>query len=369
MPDKNKVLHLVSADCDWESAMRIATLAAALRERGLGSVVTAPGDSRLREFAEAAGVQTTDFELTNSLNPMRWIALSRLIKATNAGVVHVHDAGAAVLLSRTRRLASVPGIVATRYDLRRSPVGAEYHGAGAVVCPSEALAGVFRKIPAAAGKTRVVYDGVNMASADRALEERDNLRAAYRNAYCPKNEKPLFLVNIAPLEDGCGHADLLEAMTEIIAALPQTHLFIMGEGPLRGDLDRQARIMALDKFVDFLEPDKAFSRLLAAADLYVSASRNDVSGFMVQAAMAAGRAAVLAESGCYPELIEAGKSGIFAAGDNAVAFKDAIMDLLENRTQREHFGRMAKARAAKMFDISVQAEAMADIYKNIAGNA
>lgn len=364
MPDLTKVLHLVSADCEWEPAFRIAGLAAALREHGLHSAVTAPEHSRLWEFAEAAGVEIVPHAVENSANPLRWRELSKLIKEFEPGVVHVHDTEAARLLSRAGMFGSPAAVVTTRYDLRTQPVSAEYgKGVKAVICPSQALADVFVKSAGSGDAVKVVFDGVNLAAADRSLEERDELRIKYRDAYCPQKEKPLFLVNISPLEADSHHADVLEAFSEVVAALPQSHLFIMGEGGTREELERQIRIMALEKDVSILEPDKAFNRLLAVADLYVAASGNDVSGFMLQAAMASGRAAAVAKAGCYEELAENGKTGVFAAGSDAEALKNAMMELLQNRTRREHLGRMAKARAVKMFNIATQAGIIADIYR------
>ena len=366
MLNSTRILHLVSADGDWEPAVRVIGLAAALREHGLSSAITAPDHSRLWEVAEAAGVEVIDYTLESSLNPLRWMDLSKMIKSTASAIIHSHDPEASRLLSRSKMFSGDTAVVTSRYDLKTQPGAAEYGAAvKAIVCPSEALAESFRKHNDAAQKVRVVYDGVALPTADRALEERDVLRTRYREAYCPNKEKPLFIVNIAPLEPGHGQADLLEAMTEVVAALPQTHLFIMGEGTLREELERQVKITALDKDVAFLEPDKAFIRLLAASDLFVSASDNDVSGFMVQAAMAASTAVVLKNAGCYPELIEDGKTGVFTPGPGVDGLKAGILDLLENRNRREHLGRMAKARAEKAFNMAGQAGRIAEIYGEV----
>ena len=362
-----KILHLVSAESDWEPAVRVVALAAALREFGLNSAITAPDHSRLWEVAEAAGVEVVDYSLESSLNPLRWRDLSKTLKSAEAGIIHAHDADAAKLLARARMFSGATATATSRYDLRSQPTAAEYAaGVDAVICPSEALAEVFRKNKEAAGKVRVVFDGAPLALANHALEERDGIRLRYRDAYCPHKEKPLFIVNVAPLESGSGQADILEAMTEIVAALPQTHLFVMGEGSLREELERQVKITALEKDVSFLEPDKAFVRLLAAADLYVSCNDNDVSGFMVQTAMAAAKPIVAKKTGCGEELIEDGKCGLLLADGGAASIKAALLDLLENRTRREHFGRMAKARADKLFDIANQAGRIAEIYGEIA---
>lgn len=362
MPDKNKILHLVPADCDWESALRIAGLAAALREHGFTSAITSPDHSRLWEFAEAAGVENIAYSLEPSYNPLRWLELSKLIKQSDAAIVHLHEPEAARMFSHANRFLPKLVAVSSRYNLRTQPTAVECGGGiDAVVCSSAFLADSFHRL-GATQKVSVIFDGIPSPMAERAVEERDRLRIQLRDAYCPDKEKPLFVVNMAPLEEDSGQADILEAMAEIIAVLPQTHLVIMGEGALREELYRQIRIMALEKDVVIIEPDKAFVRILAAADVYVSASKNDVSGVMIQAAMMTGRATALVESGCHSELAEDGKTAIFAHGAGALPLRDAILELLENRTRREHIGRLAKARALKEFDMTETAKKTAEIY-------
>lgn len=365
MSEQKKILHLVSADGNWEPFVRVTSLAAALREHGFATAVAAPNHSRLWELAEGAGVEVVAYTLERSINPLRWKEMATMIAGTGADIVHVHDPDSATLLSRAGMFMDKTDIVTSRYELQTPIAGAEYGGkVKAVACPSQTIADGFAKSGAPADKIHVVPGGVNMAMAERSEEERAAIRAFFRDTYCPEKEKPLFLVNMAPLDDVGSHRELLEAMPEILAALPQTHLFIMGEGPQLEELKRQRKITALKGDVTFLEPDKAFHRLLAAADIYVSWSRNDASGLMVQTAMAAGRSVVLRNSGCYGELIENGKSGIFAA-EGVDNLRDALLALLESRPRREKLGKQAKARAARLFDMKELAGKMAKIYRTL----
>lgn len=365
MLESSKILHLASANCEWEAAVNIATLAAGLREHGLFSAITAPEHSRLQEVAEAAGVEVIPYSLGGTVNPLRWLQLSRLIKEREFEFVHAHDVEAATMLSRAGLFGKSVGVATTRYDLRRPPSSVEFDsGVDVIICPSQALADIFAKTERR-GNVKVVYDGVNINLANLALEDRSVLRTKFRDDYCKHKEKPLFIVNIAPLEKESRHSLLLEAMTEIVVVRPQAHLIIMGEGSLAQELVRQCKVFALSKDVTFLEPDKAFVRLLAAADLYVSPSLEDISGFMIQAAMATGTATVLTRTGCFPEMIEDGRTGVFVAENGEQPLRTAMVDLLENRHHRESVGKQAKQRAAKMFNNTVQSGMVAEIYREV----
>ncbi len=367
MPDTNRILHLISPDGNWEPFARVTAIAASMREQGFASIIAAPDHSRLWELAEAAGVEVVDFALEKSLNPLRWREVGDMITKTGAGLVHAHDRESAMLLKRARLFAKDAAVATSRYDLQEAPHAAEFgRGVDMVICPSEAMAEAMRGRGAPAEKIRVVYDGASMALADRSADEREAIRARLRELYAPGKEKPLFLVNISPLDGTGGHADMLEIMPDILAALPQTHLFLMGEGEEAAELKRRINILAIGDGVSIIEPDKAFHRMLAGADVYVAPSGRDVSGFMVQAAMMAGRGVAARRGGCYGELIEDGKSGVFAKGDGAPELRDAVLELLRNRSRREQIGKLARARAAKLFSVSELSGKMAAIYREMA---
>lgn len=362
--DPKRILHLISASGNWEPFTRVAGLAAAMREHGYSSAVAAPDHSRLWEMAEGAGVDVVDYTLERSLNPLRWKDLAAMIKASGAGIVHTHDADAAALVARAGLFLGNPGIVTSRYDMDGGVSGAEHGGkVNAVVCASQAMAEMYLAAGAPKEKVHVVYSGANEAVAARSEEERSGIRAAYRDQYCPDNEKPLFIVSIAPFTaNGC-QQDFLEAMPDILAALPQAHLFLMGEGPNRDELQRQMKLLAIKNEVTLLEPDKAYHRLLAAADLYVAWAKDDYAGLMAQAAMTAGRGVLLRNSGCHEELVESGVSGVLAnAGSGADSLKTAALDILTNRSRREKLGAGAKRRAAQQFGSKACAAKLAEIY-------
>ncbi|MCD8351228.1 MAG: glycosyltransferase family 4 protein [Planctomycetaceae bacterium] len=360
MPDRTRILHLVAHDGNWEPFIRIASLAAALREHGFHSLVAAPDHSRLWELSEAAGVEMLDYTLTSSFNPLRWRELGNLIKSADVGLVHLHDRVSGKLLSWARMFAGSIAVVATRYEIESSYGNADYgSGIDCVAAPSHVMKKEYLESGAPEDKLAVVYAGINIATADRAGEERDVLRATFRQQYCPDKEKPLFLINIAPLDESSHQMALLEVLPDILAARPQTHAVIMGEGPLLDDLQRRRKILALENDVTIVEPDKAYHRLLAAGDCYVAMSADDGAGLMVQAAMAAGRGVVATSSGCYAELVDDGKTGVVVPREEV---KDAIIDMLQNRTRREHLGRLAKAKAQKSFLMADRAGEMAALY-------
>lgn len=367
MSDNNpRVLHLISAEGNWEPFNGIVALTAALREYGIISVIAAPDHSRLWEMAEAAGVETVDYTLERSINPFRWKELGALVQSVNVDLVHSHDADAAALLSRSRIFGGATKVVASRYDMRSRPESAELGGGvDAIISPSEVMAELYRNSGAPAEKIHVVYCGVNRDTIDRAAEERDSIRASMRETYCPTVEKPRFLASIAPFDKAGNQKLLIEAMPDVLAALPQAHLFLMGDGQDREELERVANLNAVTDAVTFFEPDKAFHRLLAATDLYLAPGVGDASGFMVEAAMTAGCCVLAIDSGCHRELLDNGSCGVLADEKGENNFKSNMLSILKNRSRRDQLGKLARARARKEFAAQDQAKKAADIYRSL----
>lgn len=368
MSENTKVLHLVSTHGNWEPFVSIVALSAALREQGVSSVVAAPELSLLKEMADASGVETIEYSPERTINPFRWKELAALIKKTGASIVHVHDIDTAVLMARAHMFAYECKVVVTRYDTTAPIASAEYGGGvNAAICPSETLAKLYVDRGADKNKIHVIRSGINLAATDRALEEQEVIRAYYREHFCPAKEKPRFLVNVAPLDERGGQKTIIDAMPDVLEALPQAHLFLMGEGAYREELQRQCKLHAVSGDVSFIEPDKSYHRLLAAADLYVTWGTDDVSGFMVESAMAGCCCIIARDSGCYREILEDGKCGDIVKDEpkQENPLKDPLVAILKNRHRREQLGKHGRIIAAQRHSASAQAAKVADVYKTI----
>jgi glycosyltransferase involved in cell wall biosynthesis len=363
MPDHGKILHLASDGVSLETGLHIAALATAMRALGLEQAVAGPDGSRLAECARMAGVDFFPIRCNGSLNPIRWLGLARLLRRLSPTGIQVHDRKAGAFLFRAVLFA---GRRRTILSYRQADQSLARYGRKAGVAVAWPSLSAAQRLRGGGGEETVIAQGVDFQAISLATDVRDNHREILRRLHCPDKAKPLFLVNIAPLEEGSRQTELLEAMSEAIARLPQTHLLIMGEGGFEPELSRGIKIMALEKDVSLLAPEMPTCyRLLAAADLYVSADRADESGFMPRAALTAGRAAALASSGCYPELSEGGKYALLADPDDQGITK-AILELLENRTRRERLGRQAGEWAERRMGVSIEAERLAVLFRKMA---
>jgi len=144
----------------------------------------------------------------------------------------------------------------------------------------------------------------------------------------------------APLVLALGRLHPNKGFDLLIQALAQTreaHLWLAGDGPLRGELAAQAARLGLGARVRFLGWRDDTAPLFAAADLLVCPSRVEPLGNVVIEAWAAGVPVVATASDGPAGLIENGETGILAPVDDVEALADAINTLCKNSGLRERF--------------------------------
>ncbi|MEU3187331.1 glycosyltransferase [Streptomyces sp. NPDC006923] len=137
----------------------------------------------------------------------------------------------------------------------------------------------------------------------------------------------------------------LDTLAELQARGVRAVLVVAGEGPLRAGLARRARAQRLPAlFLGHVADRQEMADLQAAADICLAPGPAETFGLSALEALACGTPVVASASSALPEVI--GDAGA-AAADNAVAFADAVQDLLSRpetdrrtaaRTRAELFG-------------------------------
>jgi teichuronic acid biosynthesis glycosyltransferase TuaC len=132
-------------------------------------------------------------------------------------------------------------------------------------------------------------------------------------------------VCVARLWPEKGHALLLRAFAVAFREDPEPRLRLVGDGPLRADLEALAVRLGLASRVDFVGmlPAGEVRRELAAADAFVLASTVESFGVAVIEALAAGLPVVCAASGGPDHLIDAANGMLVPCRDEA-ALRDAL---------------------------------------------
>jgi glycosyltransferase involved in cell wall biosynthesis len=185
------------------------------------------------------------------------------------------------------------------------------------------------------------------------------------SAFAPASDQPADsrrggprLLNVAALAEKKGHRYLLEALTE----LPGATLDVVGDGELRGQLERQAGSLGLDGRVRFLgeRPKHEVAELMRAADLLVLPSLAENLPVVLIEAQASGLPAVATRVGGVPELID-DEAGVLAPPADPPALAAAIGEALS----REFDPHALAARARDRYGYDTIAARWSSIYERL----
>lgn len=226
--------------------------------------------------------------------------------------------------------------------------------ADVVVAPSPSMRDVLRRF-GVRGEIEVIPNGIELESVRRP--SRPVSRAAMGLA--PGDCLGIYVGRLTPEK----RVDaLLSAFARARSAAPNFHLLLLGSGKQRERLARQARRRGIARYVRFV-PEVAPAEVpdyLAAADLFVTASRSEAHPLAVIEAMAAG----LPVAGCRTpglvDLIQTERNGLLVTPDEE-ALASAMVRLSRDRELRRRLGRTGRQKSLE-FDIAHTVACTEDLY-------
>jgi glycosyltransferase involved in cell wall biosynthesis len=150
---------------------------------------------------------------------------------------------------------------------------------------------------------------------------------------------------------------LLRAVT----AIPNVELIFVGDGPLRGELEREA-----GPGVRFLGERANIAELLAGFDVFALPSSTEGMSIALLEAMAAACPIVVTAVGGNTELIQHEVTGLVVPPDNATALRAAIERLLIDRTLANRLGAAAREVARQRYSVAVMSQRYEELWRRLA---
>ena len=162
----------------------------------------------------------------------------------------------------------------------------------------------------------------------------------------------------------------VDVLVRAAAGRPGWRLRVVGDGPVRGDLERLAAELGLADQVEFTPalPHHQLPRLYRELDVVVVPSRptprwQEQFCRVAVEAMASGVPVVASASGSLPEVV--GDAGVLVPAGDPEALRAALTELAELPQRRRDLGRRGRARAGA-FSWSSVAQAHLALYQEVA---
>ena len=197
------------------------------------------------------------------------------------------------------------------------------------------------------GSVRTIYNGIDPT----APTGREQLA------------KPPVVGFMGRLADQKGVDVLLRALTE----LPDASCVVVGDGPLRAEVDRLIDDLGLNGRVIMAGWRQDFQNLLATFDVLAVPSLFEGLPLVVLEAMFAGVPVVASDVGSLSEALEDGVSGLLVPPGDVDALRAALARLLADDDLRRRIGERGREVASSRFSLQAMATAYESLYAEVTG--
>jgi glycosyltransferase involved in cell wall biosynthesis len=365
-----RVLHVQKAKGIGGSERHLLSLLPALAAAGVDVRMCVAAAGRAADFTERLrelGVPFAVLRAGPHVNPLLVTELRREIRGFRPDLVHTHLIHADLHGQLAARLAGVVGVSSvhgTHGFYRREPYLSVARMAGRSARLTIAISEHVRRFIedlrlSREGAVRVIPYGIDASGWLALGAERASARAVLGL------DAGDVAVGVASrLVPHKGHSFLLRGHAHASRGRPNLRLLVAGDGPLRADLEREAR--GLDGRVHFLGFVPDIRSFLNACDVLAFPTQPEFGeGFGLAAleAMAASCPVVATAVASLPEVVSAEETGILVDPGSVEELAAALVRLAEDATLRRAMGKRGHERACTRFSLEAMVERMIAAYE------
>jgi glycosyltransferase involved in cell wall biosynthesis len=175
------------------------------------------------------------------------------------------------------------------------------------------------------------------------------------------NKDKLVISCVSRLSPRKGHDIFFEALSLIRDLLSNVEVWIIGDGVMREQLEKQAFELKLNN-ITFFGKRTDIAEILSSSDIYVLSTINDNFPISVIEAMFSRQAIITTSCGGIPELIEHEKTGILCEPGNVQQLSDAIKLIITNKALRDRISAEAEKYAIRNLTTAVMTAKIEHIY-------
>ena len=207
----------------------------------------------------------------------------------------------------------------------------------------------------------VVPSGISLEQHFRRIpEEERNLRRRKLGI----REDDLVLINLGRLGGEKNLGELLEFFAEARKKNDALKFLIVGDGPAREDLRKQAKQLDIAEYVIFtgMVPPSEVQNYYQLGDIFVSASTSETQGLTYIEAAANGLPLLCRQDDCLADVLEEGENGYEYT--SAEEFLEAIDTMMDDENWRAAAAKRSEEIAAS-FDKKAFGEAIETVYESV----
>lgn len=326
-------------------------------------------NGKLKDEYLKAGMRVVEVEKGIGFDWLLSARLSKMLKTEKIDIVHTHNPTNWLYGGIAAWLSGIPLIhtehTTTDYD---------NHHVKRWEFIEWFLAKLTRHITAVAGSVRehmmrrssippdkitVIYNAIEMSKFD-VIIDREKLRNELSI-----NNADIIIGNIARFYENKDHPTLLHAFKLVAERMPCVHLLLIGDGPLRGDMEHLAEKLGEKSRIRFLGNRRDIPHLLKTMDLFVLSSKREGLPVVLLEAMASGLPVVTTDVDGNGELVLHEQTGLVVPSNDPARLAESIIKVLANKNDAKKMGNNGRERVRNHFTFNTMVNQYEDIYTKL----
>lgn len=353
-----RILQVCSARDIGGGEKHLADLSNSLVERGHQVfLAAAPGAPITQELFNIPPENIIFSRMRNALDISSASELANFARRTRTEIIHAHLGRDYLLAAIAARLSKTPFVLTRHvlFPLKRQQKFS-LRQVGGVIAPSTAVAKSLKNqniFPLE--KITLIRHGIN-------LKHFSDERTAQNEIFTVGT-----IGHLAPIK---GHDVFIRAAEIVLRKRQEVRFVIVGEdksphGENRREIENLIAELNLQAKVELAGWHDDVRPFFKKFDLFVSAARTEPFGLVMVEAMAHQLPVIASRSEGASEIIEDSKSGVLVPVGDADSLARAILDLMENRAQRESLGINGRRRAEENFSLETMVEKTEEFYRRV----
>lgn len=336
------------------------------------------GEGTFQPDFEAAGAQVSSLEANSNHDLRAFIRLARALRADQPDILHTNSPISSTWGRIAGKIVGGPPIVSVEHHVHdaRSPLARVVDDltlplADSIVGVSEAVTTSFAPLEclllnATDTSTVTIPNGVDVDAIDAGRRDSDGILEQY-----PIDPSDPIIGTIGRHVDEKGYRYLIDAMEPITRKHPNAKLLLVGDGPERAALERQAcRRGLLDSAerdaVVFVGQQPSVPPFLAHFDIAAFPSIDESFGLALAETMAARVPVVGTDIPAFRRILDDGEAGVLVPPRDSDALATAINIVLSDDSFRKQLRHRGRERIEHCFSIQRTAQQYAELYRNLA---
>ena len=355
-----KIVHVVNSLEMGGAEVLVAQLCRI--QRANGHDVSICAYSQLGSVGEVLRAEGFTIFVPGKAHPAKtMLRYFRHFRRLRPDVVHCHNPAPTLQAALPARLAGAKCVVATRHSLVAPPYNVrEERNYGVMTAFCDAVVGICEI-------TCENLRGAPLARRRKIVRVYNGAAAIVREPFAELNKRGFTLLFVGRLAAVKDLGTMIRAVAIAVKKLPELEFWVVGDGPVRSELEGLARELGIPGHVRFWGQRLDTAAFFSAADVFAMSSVSEGLPMSLLQAMSVGLPAVLTDVGGMAEVLRLSGSGLLAPVGDSPGLAEQIVRLASDAELRGEFSQKAVSAFQREFTLERMEAGYAEIYNRQRG--